>query len=384
MSTATLLDGRYEKRKRDLLGSILDRLRPAYSAEELAALRIDRVNPAILSQRSGRGFVDRDILETVLGNLLECVAPGSHNALEFGPPAADFAASIGEVADQLYAMVAQSHLAAGADEDLEDRALAAACSVLWELVELKGRARWNRFASLKDPAVWDAYLRRACGIDETDLAELDFAHPHRPRHRRARPGLLPRVPRRPPLRPGLRLPDAAGHEHIPGVAGPVLPRRGPCPDAQRPPRRGAAPGTRAGAAAAEGHRRAGGALLPGRHPSRDADRGRQLPRPSAPRPDHRPDRRHRFRVPLLSLHPRRSEPEAAPPPSGDRRLRLHRHRRRPLRTGAHRRPLGDRPERGDLRSRGDRPEVPGQRLRRHRDRPGGRDHAGAASCWART
>ena len=175
MSTATLLDGRYEKRKRDLLGSILDRLRPGYSSEELAALRIDRVNPAILSQRSGRGFVDRDILETVLGNLLECVAPGSHNALESRSPAADFAASIGEVADQLYAMVAQSHLAAGADEDLEDRALAAAYSVLWELVELKGRARWNRFASLKDPAVWDAYLRRACGIDETDLAELDFA-----------------------------------------------------------------------------------------------------------------------------------------------------------------------------------------------------------------
>ena len=174
MSTATLLDGRYEKRKRDLLGSILDRLRPGYSAEELAALRIDRVNPAILSQRSGRGFVDRDILETVLGNLLECVAPGSHNALE-RPPAADFAAAIGEVADQLYAMVAQSHLAAGADEDLEDRALAAAYSVLWELVELKGRARWNRFASLKDPAVWDAYLRRACGIEEADLAELDFA-----------------------------------------------------------------------------------------------------------------------------------------------------------------------------------------------------------------
>ena len=175
MSTATLFDQRYEKRKRELLGRILERLRACYSAEELAALRIDRVNPAILSQRSGRGFVNRDILETVLGNLLECVAPGSHNALEAGHPVGDFSASIAEVADQLYAMVAQSHLAVGADEDLEDRALAAAYSVLWELVELKQRAQWNRFASLKDPAVWDAYLRRACGLGEADLAELDFA-----------------------------------------------------------------------------------------------------------------------------------------------------------------------------------------------------------------
>ena len=52
-----------------------------YTAEEVAALRIDAVDRDILSQRSGRGFVNRDLLETVLGNLLECVAPGSHNAL---------------------------------------------------------------------------------------------------------------------------------------------------------------------------------------------------------------------------------------------------------------------------------------------------------------
>ena len=198
MTTATLFDGRYEERKRDLLGSIVDRLLPSYSAEELAALRIDRVNPAILSQRSGRGFVNRDILETVLGNLLECVAPGSHNAMETRSPVADFQASIGEVADQLYAMVAQSHLAVGADEDLEDRALAAAYSVLWELVELKQRARWNRFASLKDPAVWDAYLRQVLRPRRGGPGGAGLRHPHRPRHRRARPGLLPRVPRRPP------------------------------------------------------------------------------------------------------------------------------------------------------------------------------------------
>ena len=64
-----------------MLERLLERLVPIYTSEEVAALRIDAVDRDILSQRSGRGFVDRDLLETVLGNLLECVAPGSHNAL---------------------------------------------------------------------------------------------------------------------------------------------------------------------------------------------------------------------------------------------------------------------------------------------------------------
>ena len=70
MSATTLFDTRYEKQKEDLLQQVLERMRPVFTADELGALRIDPVNPAILSQRSGRGFVDRDILETVLGNLL--------------------------------------------------------------------------------------------------------------------------------------------------------------------------------------------------------------------------------------------------------------------------------------------------------------------------
>jgi len=175
MSTATLFDSQYESRKRDLLQQTVELLRPQYSAEELLALRIDRVNPAILSQRSGRGFVNRDILETVLGNLLECVAPGSHNAFNQRDQADDFTSALGEVADQIYAMVAQSFLAVGIDEDLEDRALAAAYALLWDLPELKRRAWWNRFASMKDPAVWDAYLLAACKIEDVGLRGLDFA-----------------------------------------------------------------------------------------------------------------------------------------------------------------------------------------------------------------
>lgn len=175
MSTSTLFDSHYESRKRQLLQQTVERLRPAYSDEEVEALRIDRVNPAILSQRSGRGFVNRDILETVLGNLLECVAPGSHNALNHREQTDNFTSALGEVADQVYAMVAQSYLAVGIDEDLEDLALAAAYAVLWELPELKRRAHWNRFASLKDPAVWDAYLLDACKIEDAALRKLDFA-----------------------------------------------------------------------------------------------------------------------------------------------------------------------------------------------------------------
>ncbi len=173
MSTATLFDRKYEKGKADFLGEVVERLRGEYAPEEIEALRIDPVDPEILSQRSGRGFVNRDILETVLGNLLECVAPGSHNAV--APQAKQgLDSALGEIADQVYAMVAQSLLAAGEEERLEDAALAATFALLWELPGLKERSRWNRFASLKDPAVWDAYLLQTCGLSAGELAGLEF------------------------------------------------------------------------------------------------------------------------------------------------------------------------------------------------------------------
>jgi len=173
MTTTSLFDKQYEKRKEDLLAQVLGRISPMFAAGEVAALRIDPVDGAILSQRSGRGFVNRDILETLLGNLLECVAPGSHNTLD-PKYQSSLNQAIGEVADQVYAMIAQSLQAAGEEEDLEERALISTFSLLWDLPELKERALWNRFASLKDPAVWDAYLLHKCKLTAEELEELAF------------------------------------------------------------------------------------------------------------------------------------------------------------------------------------------------------------------
>ena len=114
----------------------LERLRPIYSKSELNALRIDSMSREGLAQRSGRGFVNRDILETVLGNLLECVAPGSHNAPQLHNQRRELSEAIEEVADQLYAMVAQSFLAV-TDETRLGAALETAFSLLWELPRLK-------------------------------------------------------------------------------------------------------------------------------------------------------------------------------------------------------------------------------------------------------
>lgn len=172
MSETTLFDASYELMKKPLLKQTLDRLRPIYSQSELNALRIDSTSREGLSQRSGRGFVNRDILETVLGNLLECVAPGSHNAPHLQNQKRELSEAIEEVADQLYAMIAQSFLAV-TDETHLNGALETAFSLLWELPRLKKRALWNRFASLKDPAVWDAYLLHT-GISREKIAALDF------------------------------------------------------------------------------------------------------------------------------------------------------------------------------------------------------------------
>lgn len=174
MSTATLFDATYEGHKADLVARLQERLQPVYPGDELAALQVDPIDPAILSQRSGRGFVNREVLETVLGNLLECVAPGSHNAVAPAHQKRELMDVIGEIVDQVYAMAAQSHLVMGHHDNVEERALMSAFALLWELPTLKERARWNRFASLKDPAVWDAYLRHTCGVDQERLMELDM------------------------------------------------------------------------------------------------------------------------------------------------------------------------------------------------------------------
>ena len=174
MNNSTLFDTAYQRRKWALLERLLERLLPIYTSEEVAALRIDAVDRDILSQRSGRGFVDRDLLETVLGNLLECVAPGSHNALGPGHQNPSLDEAIGEIADQLYAMIAQSLLAAGESEGAEEKALMNTFCLLWELPAYKVRARWNRFAALRDPAVWDAYLLDNCGLTQERLLKIDF------------------------------------------------------------------------------------------------------------------------------------------------------------------------------------------------------------------
>ena len=174
MSTTTLFDEHYTRSKRELLKQLIEHLQPMYTPEEYAVLRIDLVDPGILSQRSGRGFVNRDILETVLGNLLECVAPGSHNALDQQAEKDDLSSAIGELADQLYAMIAQSFQAVEEVENLEEKSLMATFALLWSLPELKVRSMWNRFAALKDPAVWDAYLMHRCGLSPDGLSKLDF------------------------------------------------------------------------------------------------------------------------------------------------------------------------------------------------------------------
>lgn len=172
MSETTLFDVSYEERKQPLLTQTLERLRPIYSQSELNVLRIDGMSREGLAQRSGRGFVNRDILETVLGNLLECVAPGSHNAPHLRHQKRELSEAIEEVVDQLYAMVTQSFLAVTDEADLGD-ALETTFALLWELPRLKSRALWNRFASLKDPAVWDAYLLHT-GISREKIAAIDF------------------------------------------------------------------------------------------------------------------------------------------------------------------------------------------------------------------
>ena len=122
MAGTDLSDTSHVRRREALLEPLLARLEPLYPPEERAALRVEAADPACLAQRSGRGFVDRDTLETVLGNMLELVAPGSHHAGARDDGAEPLRRALGAVADQIQAMVAQSLAAAGAARDADQLA----------------------------------------------------------------------------------------------------------------------------------------------------------------------------------------------------------------------------------------------------------------------
>ena len=167
----------YENRKHDLLAQLIPLLHPIYTLKELEALRIEPIVRESLSIHSGYGFVNQEILETVLGNLLECVAPGSHNASPHQQQ--DLSNCMSEVSDQLYAMISQSFLAVKdshrlSESDIIDLAIEITFDILSDLPRLKSRAFWNRFASLKDPAVWDAYLLSLCE-DHAKIKEIDLS-----------------------------------------------------------------------------------------------------------------------------------------------------------------------------------------------------------------
>ena len=53
-------------------------------------------------------------------------------------------------------------------------ALGTTFALLADIPGLKERARWNRFASLKDPATWDAYVKTKNEMCQQKLAELEF------------------------------------------------------------------------------------------------------------------------------------------------------------------------------------------------------------------
>lgn len=60
MSQTTLFDALYRRRKNELMHVLVERLLPMYSDREIGLLRIDAIDPQILAQRSGRGFVNRE------------------------------------------------------------------------------------------------------------------------------------------------------------------------------------------------------------------------------------------------------------------------------------------------------------------------------------
>ncbi len=136
-------------------------LEETYTSADWRRLKVGPIDPEQVALRVGAGSAAWPAVKRVLGALQEVVMPGIFGASSETPPEGD---SLPHILSQAAGHLCDILLSYYAIE-MEDRAARAAAAhstlhLISRLPEFRDRAAWNIFASMKDPAVWDAFILR--------------------------------------------------------------------------------------------------------------------------------------------------------------------------------------------------------------------------------
>ncbi len=127
-----------------------------------------------LSLRHGTGTTGWPVVANVMGRLQELVMPGYFGVSDQAPAGdIDCAAELHKAAHELFGVLRSYFQIEFEASEAEERASNVTFRMIQQLPEIRSRALWNVFASLRDPAVWDSFILR----DEkrrAELAQLDL------------------------------------------------------------------------------------------------------------------------------------------------------------------------------------------------------------------
>lgn len=149
-------------------------LRGSYSPRDLSRFSATPQRRCEIAQRHGSGTTGWPIVSCMLDRLQELVMPGYFGISDQEPAGEiDCALELNRAADDLYAVLKSYFSVEFEEKEAQERASLAALRVIQRLPEFRQRALWNVFASLRDPAVWDAFILR----DESRRNELARLEP---------------------------------------------------------------------------------------------------------------------------------------------------------------------------------------------------------------
>lgn len=144
-------------------------LRGSYSANDLLRFNPTPFRRCEIGQSNGTGTTGWPVVNCTLDRLQELVMPGYFGINDQQPQGdIDCVGELKRAADDLFAVLKSYYLVEFDEPEAEKAATYAALHVISQIPQYRSRALWNVFASLRDPAVWDAFILR----NETRTAEL--------------------------------------------------------------------------------------------------------------------------------------------------------------------------------------------------------------------
>lgn len=151
-------------------------LESSYLPAERDCFQFRPWDDSILGLRIGSGSASWPAVDLVMTNLQESVAPSVFgHCARGGSGPLDLVQSLHELTERLRAVLITFFRAAVSEEESRESSLLAALHLVGKLPDFRTRAHWNIFASLKDPAVWDAFiLRNEPESRRETLARLDL------------------------------------------------------------------------------------------------------------------------------------------------------------------------------------------------------------------